>query len=174
MHNSLKILTLVFLVFKSGFTLACDCAPHNNHDTLIERSFEVYPFIFIGTVIQSNQNKVIEVLEVFKGDLQEGQKLGAGFDGNSCSLSFVAEGKILFYGHIRNSVCFASICSPTRMFERPYLYPPPPPPVPGTDIEYDAEKALKEHGEAEKKRLKHEIAELKRRKTSANIKSYEK
>jgi len=158
-----KILTTIFIL-QSVFGFACDCSPIKDHDKLIESSFNYYDQIFIGEIIEIDNELWIEVTEVFKGDLTQEQLLKTGFEGHSCSYHFGQKGFALFYGTVRTNEFFASICSPTRMFDKPYLYPPPPPlPESKPDPKGDKQRMVN-YENAEKKRLEYEIEQLRKRK----------
>ena len=155
-----KIFTCIFLLH-SVYGLACDCNPIKDHDQLIESSFKYYPQIFIGEIVERKNIFWIEVQEVFKGEIKIGQRLKTGFEGTSCSFYFGKEGPGLFYGYLYNNEFFADICSPTRTFKDPHLFPPPPPPTPDSDSNSDQEKErFKEYEKLEKKRLRYEIKKL--------------
>tara|TARA_R110002050_G_scaffold7554_2_gene29019 strand:+ start:609 stop:1106 length:498 start_codon:yes stop_codon:yes gene_type:complete len=159
-----KILTIAFL-FQCYIGQACRCAPPQDHDKLIERSFNNYENIYTGEIIKKNHELWIIVNEVFKGDLKPGQELKTGYQGNSCSYYFRERGMAIFYGTIIDNEFFASICSPTRMFERPYLFPVPSPPEPDSENDSDAQKQRwKEYEKTERQRLEYEIEQLRKRK----------
>ena len=159
-----KILTTIFIL-QSVFGFACDCSPIKDHDKLIESSFNYYDQIFIGEIIEIDNELWIEVTEVFKGDLTQDQLLKTGFEGHSCSYHFGQKGFALFYGTVKTNEFFASICSPTRMFDKPYLYPPPPPPLPESkpDPKVDKQRMVN-YENTEKKRLEYEMEQLRIRK----------
>ena len=163
MMRPAQILILIFML-QSAPALACECAPLEDHDKLIEDSFNYYEEIFIGKIVKDANGLRIEVKEVFKGSLNVGQVLKPGFEGSSCDYYFAEEGDGLFYGLVSGKSFYASICSPTRMFKRPYLYPPPPPPFPGHEVdEKTAEQKMKEYEDKERKRLLYEIEELRKK-----------
>jgi hypothetical protein len=165
----LKNILSFILLLQLTVGFACDCSPIKDHDKLIETSFNQYAEIFIGEIFEKDEVLWIKVKEVFKGSLEAGQIIKTGFEGHSCSYYFGLEGLGLFYGQVNENKFFADLCSPTRMFDRPHLYPPPPPPVPGSKHEPEIEKQkMKKYEEVEKKRLEYEIEKL--RKTSANNK----
>lgn len=138
MKGLTKIFAAIFLL-QSMFGLACDCSPLKDHDKLIEACFNYYPIVFIGNVVEKDSELWIEVKEVFKGNLQTGQMLKAGFETHSCAYYFGETGMGLFYGYVKEKEFTADLCSPTRMFDRPHLYPPPPPAPPIPDPEYNPE-----------------------------------
>jgi hypothetical protein len=165
-----KILTTIFILHTT-LGLACDCSPTKDHDKLIESSFNYYQEIWIGKVVNKNNEIWIEVQAVFKGTLETGEILKAGFEGHSCAFYFGQEGLGLFYGLVIEKEFFADLCSPSRMFDYPHLYPPPPPPIPGSNYDSEREKQkMDEYERIEKKRLHYEIGELRKRKTNANNK----
>lgn len=144
--------------------MACDCNIIKDHDNFIETSFNHYPTVFIGEIVERNNIFWIEVKEIFKGEIKIGDQLKAGFEGTSCSFYFGKEGLGLFYGYIKNNEFFTDICSPTRTFENPHLFPPPPPfnPDSNSDRDRDQEKErMEEYEKLEKKRLQYEIEVLK-------------
>ena len=165
-----NIFTLIlFLQLTLGF--ACDCSPIKDHDKLIETSFDQYAEIFIGEIFEKDGALWIKIQEVFKGNLEVDQVLKTGVEGHSCSYHFGLKGLGLFYGKVNQNAFFADICSPTRMFDRPHLYPPPPPPVPDSKYDPEIEKQkMEDYVETEKKRLEYELKALRKIKTSANNK----
>ncbi|GGE29186.1 hypothetical protein [Psychroflexus planctonicus] len=160
----MKTYTLFFILhFTVGF--ACNCTPNKDHEKHIESSFNYYDEIFIGEVEKNSNETMIEVQEVFKGDLKTEKMLRAGIKMDSCSYYFGEEGTAIFYGIIVDNTFYASVCSPTRMFSRPYLYPPPPPPVPDSDFDSEKRKRkMTEYLKNEKQRLEYEIDWLRKRK----------
>lgn len=163
MMRTSQILLLIF-IFQSAWAIACECSPLEDHDKLIEESYSYYEDIFIGKVVKAANELRIEVMEVFKGNLNVGQVLKPGYEGSSCDYYFAEEGDGLFYGLVSAKRFYASMCSPTRMFKRPYLYPPPPPPLPGRELDEKAEeRKMKEYEEKERKRLLYEIEELRKK-----------
>ena len=158
-----QILILIFIL-QAVPGLACECSPLKDHDKLIEASFSYYEEIFTGTIVKKDNELWIVIKEVFKGDLDIGQVLKPGYEGSSCDYYFAEEGVGLFYGFVTDKSFYASMCSPTRMFKRPYLYPPPPPPIPGHEVDDKAEKLkMKEYEDRERKRLLYEIEELRKK-----------
>ena len=163
--NRLRKILSISLVLSSIGVFACDCDVHNDHDTVIQQAIKDYPYIFIGKVQKDENELWLEVTEVFKGELQPGQSLKLGFKNNSCAFHFGMEGTILIYGELDQNLLFANICSPTRYFVKPYLYPPPAPPVPRIkpNPEEEKEKWLR-YQETEKIRLEYEVAQLRKTK----------
>ena len=158
-----KIFVFIFILH-SVYGLACECGSIKDHDEFIETSFNYYPEIFIGEIVNENNIFWIEVREVFKGEIENGHRIKAGFEGTSCSFYFGKEGRGLFYGYIKNNEFITDICSPTRTFEDPHLYPPPPPPFPDSDSDPEQEKErMEKYEKLEKKRLLYEIERLRRK-----------
>ena len=160
-----------FLILaQSTAVMACECLPDKNHDKYIEESFKTYRQIFIGEIIELDSIILIQVKEVFKGSLKEEQLINIGIEGHSCSYYFGEIGYGLFYGSVIENEFFTDVCSPSRMFDNPRLYPPPPPPLPGSTPDPEGErKKMIEYQKAEKEILEYEIEQL-RKKTSANNK----
>lgn len=160
MNKSLYIL-LALMTLHSLNGLACDCITLKNHDKLIESSYSYYDQIFIGEIVEINSRLWIKVKEVFKGDLKAKQLINIGFEGHSCSYYFQQKGVGLFYGAVTTNEFFASICSPTRMFDSPNLYPPP---FPGSKPGSKSDKQkMADYEKAEKERLEYEIQQLRTR-----------
>lgn len=157
-----RILTIIFAL-KSVLGLACDCSPLEDHNKLIEFSFNHYEQIFIGEIIEIDNKLWIEAKEIFKGDLIPKQLIKTGIERNSCSYHFKQKGLGLFYGIVTTNSFFASICSPTRMFNRPYLYPPPPPLLESESNPKGVKQRMINYEKVEKERLEYEIKQLRKR-----------
>ena len=154
-----------FLIVFSTSSLACKCAPPENHDEFIISSFNHYSQVFIGEVIMINNETWIKVIEVFKGTLSNDSMVQAGFEEHSCAYFFGKQGKILFYGSLTKSKLVTDLCSPTRSFEEPRLYSPPPPPEPNSEPDSNRRieiynQRYSEYKKLEKERLKYEIEKL--------------
>ncbi|SFU42105.1 hypothetical protein SAMN05216480_10343 [Pustulibacterium marinum] len=154
----------IVFILQSVYGLACECPPIKDHDLYIESSFHYYSYIFIGEIVKRDHQLWIEVQEVFKGNVKVGQILKAGHTADSCAYYFDREGMGLFYGSVEEKEFFATLCSPTRMFDKPYLYAPPPPPMPNSPNTPEQEKKeMKAYENTEKKRLEYEIEALRKK-----------
>ena len=164
--KQLSIIATLLLVLTTFSGKACDCAPSEDHDQLILNSYNEYPNIFIGEVFEDEGLFKVRIIEVFKGNLVFGISYKPGLDSNSCSFHFGKKKDIvLFYGEVRDTILYASLCSPTRSFLHPYLYPPPPP---NPNLSKRKQKVrMEEYETAEKERLTYEINQL-RKITCAN------
>lgn len=150
----------------SNQAYACSCPPIGNHDKTIENSYRNSDLVFIGEVREISNLFVLDVIEVFKGDLQVSRSYNfAQNNYYGCSFQFKKEGKVLVYGSLEDNGIRASMCTPTRYLACPLFYPPKPPPPNSNSVlsDEDYAKMRDEREILEMQRLEYEIKKLKKK-----------